>query len=221
MKVFSDFGIVLRSVAITFFLFLAVYLPAFAIASGMRLAPDLMVPVVILVSLTIASLFVSLAIRRRWLTSTAFGLQWPTRNYLACALILATPLSALSVWALSYAAEPGPLRGLTLTPSQVFLCFAIGAPIQEEVIFRALLQSTMSKCLASSAKWVAASGIAASLAVAVLFGLIHLAVGPLTAFAALILGVLAGELRRRSGSLVPAILCHSIFNLGGVLLVMN
>jgi len=211
----------LRSVAITFFLFLAVYLPAFAIASGLRLAPDLMVPVVIVVTFAIASVLIGLAIRQGWLSLPGFGLRWPTRTYLAGSLILAGPMSALSVWALSHVSEPGPLGGLILAPWQVYLYFAIGAPIQEEVIFRGLLQSTLAKSLTSSPKWVATSGITASLAVAVLFGLIHLAVGPLTALAAFVLGMLAGELRRRSGSLLPAIVCHSIFNLGGVLLVSN
>ncbi|HEX3818305.1 MAG TPA: CPBP family intramembrane glutamic endopeptidase, partial [Chthoniobacterales bacterium] len=52
----------------------------------------------------------------------------------------------------------------------------------------------------------------AVLAVAVLFGLIHLAVGVATAIAAFVLGILAGELRRRSSSLIPAIVLHAIFN---------
>jgi membrane protease YdiL (CAAX protease family) len=50
------------------------------------------------------------------------------------------------------------------------------------------------------------------LIVAVLFGLIHLAIGVATPIAALVLGLLAGELRRRSSSLLPAIVLHAIFN---------
>jgi membrane protease YdiL (CAAX protease family) len=37
------------------------------------------------------------------------------------------------------------------------------------------------------------------------------------AIAGFVLSVLAGELRRRSGSLLPAVICHTIFNLGGAL----
>jgi len=59
----------------------------------------------------------------------------------------------------------------------------------------------------------------ASFAIAALFGLIHLTVGSLTALAALVLGVLTGELKRRSGSLLPAIVAHSMFNLGGLVWV--
>jgi Type II CAAX prenyl endopeptidase Rce1-like len=53
----------------------------------------------------------------------------------------------------------------------------------------------------------------ASLAVAVLFGVVHIPVGLFTAVIAFVLGVLAGELRERSGSLIPAIIVHSLFNL--------
>ncbi len=56
---------------------------------------------------------------------------------------------------------------------------------------------------------------------AILFALVHFAVGPWTAAAALVLGVLAGELRRRSGSVIPAVLVHVIFNLPGLLMAMR
>jgi len=48
--------------------------------------------------------------------------------------------------------------------------------------------------------------------VAFLFGLIHLEVNPITAGAAFVLGLFSGELRHRSGSLLPAILVHAVFN---------
>ncbi|HET6331433.1 MAG TPA: CPBP family intramembrane glutamic endopeptidase [Holophagaceae bacterium] len=211
----------LRSAAITVLAFLAVYLPAFAIAGILRLPPNHLVPVVMMVSFTITCVLIGLAIHRGWLSAVDFGLRWPARRCLAYSLIFAVPLSAFTAWALSHAREPGPLGGLNLTPALVYLYFAVGAPIQEEVIFRGLLQSTLARSLESFPKWAAASGIAASLAIAALFGLIHLEVGPFTALAALVLGVFAGELRRRSGSLLPAIVCHSIFNLGGILWALN
>ena len=52
----------------------------------------------------------------------------------------------------------------------------------------------------------------AAIIVALLFGLIHLEVNPITAAAAFVLGLLSGELRHRSGSLLPAILVHAVFN---------
>jgi len=50
------------------------------------------------------------------------------------------------------------------------------------------------------------------LIVALLFGLIHMKVNPITAAAAFVLGLFSGELKRRSGSLLPAILVHAVFN---------
>ena len=43
-------------------------------------------------------------------------------------------------------------------------------------------------------------------------GLIHLKINPITAAAAFVLGLFSGELRHRSGSLLPAILVHAVFN---------
>ena len=54
------------------------------------------------------------------------------------------------------------------------------------------------------------------LIVAVLFGASHLVVGPVTAVAALLLGIAAGELRLSSASLLPAVIVHALFNLCGV-----
>jgi len=47
---------------------------------------------------------------------------------------------------------------------------------------------------------------------AVLFGVIHLEAGAVVALGAIILGLVAGEFRRRSGSLLPAIIVHALFN---------
>ena len=208
-----------RAIAILLLLFLAAYIPAFAIAGGLHLPLERTVPVVMLVSVAIASVMIGVIIRRSRLDAVTFGFCWPPIRYLGWSLLFAVPLSAAIAWMLAHASEPGPLAGLSLAPWQVYLYFAVGAPIQEEVIFRGLLQTTLAWNLAVTPQFVATSStaVAAALAVALLFGVIHLMVGPLTALGALVLGVLAGELRRRSGSLVPAVICHSIFNLGGIL----
>jgi membrane protease YdiL (CAAX protease family) len=93
-----------------------------------------------------------------------------------------------------------------------FLYFIIGTPIQEEVIFRGLLQTTLEQRLSVSFRTLGTSISSAVLIVAILFGFIHLAIGVATAVEALVLGLLAGELRRRSSSLLPAIVVHAIFN---------
>ncbi|MGC1548727.1 MAG: type II CAAX endopeptidase family protein [Rhodanobacter sp.] len=215
------FVTLLRSTALMLFLFTVVYFPVMAIAAGLHLSTDMMVVAVMIGSLAVAGTLMSIAVRYSWLSAIDFGLRWPTQPYLIYALVLAIPLSALTAWAISHVHEPGPLGGLHMVPWQMYLCFAVGAPIQEEVIFRGLLQSALARSLALAPRYAAVSGLAASLSVAALFGIIHWVVGPWTALGALVLGVLAGELRRRSGRLLPSIVCHAIFNLGGMLWVLH
>jgi membrane protease YdiL (CAAX protease family) len=209
----------LRSAALTLLLFLLVYLPAFFLAASLHLGIDAMVPIVIAVTLVLACVLMGLAVYRGWLDAGDFGWQWPPYRYLVYALLLGTPSSALIVLIQIHAGESGELMGMHLAPWQLYLCFGLGAPVQEEAIFRGLLQSALAKSLGSAPARVAAHGLVASLAVALLFGAIHLKVGVFTAVGALVLGVLAGELRRRSGSLLPGMVCHALFNLGGLLLV--
>ncbi len=73
-------------------------------------------------------------------------------------------------------------------------------------------QTTLEERLRVSFPALGTSISSAVLIVAVLFGLIHLAIGLATAAAALVLGLLAGELRRRSSSLLPPIVLRAIFN---------
>jgi len=75
---------------------------------------------------------------------------------------------------------------------------AIGAPVVEELVFRGLVQSALGVEVGPVRGAVAAGG---------LFGLMHLAepaaVGPLV-----VMGVVLGLLRTRSGSLAPALALH-------------
>ena len=90
------------------------------------------------------------------------------------------------------------------------------APLQEEWIFRSLIQTQAQRALGSYPDTDTAhsgAAIGASLIVAILFGAIHVAIGPVTAAGALLLGLLAGEARRRSGSLLPAVAIHAVFNI--------
>jgi membrane protease YdiL (CAAX protease family) len=207
----------LRSAALTLLLFLVVYMPAFFIAANLHLSIDAMVPVVIAITLVIACVLMGLAVHRGWLDPGDFGWRWPPYPYLFYAVLFGAPLSMLIVLIQIHAGESGELVGMHMAPWQLYLCFGLATPVQEEAIFRGLLQSTLARSLGTWAR-LAAHGLVASLAVALLFGVIHLKVGRFTAIGALVLGVLAGELKRRSGSLLPGMICHAIFNLGGLLL---
>jgi membrane protease YdiL (CAAX protease family) len=210
----------LRSAALTLLLFLAVYFPAFFIAGSLHLSMDAMVPIVIAITLVMACVLMALAVHRGWLAPDDFGWQWPPFRYLFYALLMAVPLSALIALIRIHIDGAGLAGGLQLAPWQLYLCFGLGAPVQEETIFRGLLQSSLSRSLAGTSARLATHGLVASLAVALLFGAIHLKISVFTAIGALVLGVLAGELKRRSGSLLPGMLCHVIFNLGGLWLAV-
>lgn len=207
----------LRSAAVTLLLFLVVYVPAFFTAASLRLSIDAMVPTVIALTLMLACVLMGLAIHRGWLDADDFGWQWPPYRFLFYALLFGAPLSMLIVLVQIHVGESGAVAGMHLAPWQLYLCFGLGAPVQEEAIFRGLLQSALARSLGTWAR-LAAHGLVASLAVALLFGVIHLKVGRFTAIGALVLGVLAGEFKRRSGSLLPGMVCHAVFNLGGLLL---
>ena len=74
-----------------------------------------------------------------------------------------------------------------------FLYFVVGAAIQEEVIFRGLLQTTLAQQIPAML-WVFGSSLSyAAIIVALLFGLIHLKINPITAAAAFVLGPFSGN----------------------------
>ncbi|MGA7964572.1 MAG: CPBP family intramembrane glutamic endopeptidase [Gammaproteobacteria bacterium] len=200
---------------------ISVYLPAFAIASGLGISISLQIPLVIATTTALASGWAFLLVRFGTFRIREFGLNRPHLRSLVFTAAIAIPI-ALAIALLSqHANESGPLAGLTLPPALLWLYFAIGAPIQEEWIFRGLLQAAATRVLAGGDTPSAQAAIGGSVLVATVFGLVHLSVGPWTAAAALLLGLLAGEARRRSNSVLPAILIHSIFNIGGLLLALH
>ncbi len=97
----------------------------------------------------------------------------------------------------------------------VFVYFVLAAPVQEELIFRGLLQTTIARVAPPvAALWAIHFPV---VFVAALFGLIHLDSGAVVAASAVLLGLIAGELRRMSGSLVPAALFHALLNAASAL----
>jgi membrane protease YdiL (CAAX protease family) len=212
----------MRAFGVALALLLAVYIPTFALVSVLHLTMAHAVPVIIVVSATLALvLMLTLRSRTTTLTLADFGLRWCSWRTLFTAIVVGLPFSWIINELLSLAHEPGPLAGMVLAPALGWFYFGLDAPLQEELIFRGLLQTALRRCLTAAPATTAHAGVAAVIGAAVLFALVHLAVGPWTAAAALALGLLAGELRRRSGSLVPAALIHIIFNLPGLLIAFR
>lgn len=207
----------LRGLGITLGLLLAVYVPTFALVAILHLSTAQSVPFIIFVSASAALILMFVLRIPLRATLADFGLRWSSTRDLAVAFALAVPFSAAIAFALSRVHEPGPLAGLTLPPLLAWLYFGLCAPVQEELIFRGLLQSVLARDLSAATKTSVRAGVGAVGGAALLFALVHLAVGPWTAAAALMLRILAGELRRRSGSVIPAIITHMIFNVPGLL----
>jgi membrane protease YdiL (CAAX protease family) len=198
-------------------LLLAVYVPTFALAAVLRLRIEHVVPLVIVVSAALAYALMLALVRRGPLTLSDFGLRRPVMPGATFAVTFSVAVIILVTVLLNKVHEPGPLAGMVLAPALAWLYFGMGAPAQEELIFRGLVQTMISRSFADAAATTTYAGVAAMFAAAVLFALVHLEVGLYTAAAALVLGVLAGELRRRSGSLIPAVLTHAAFNIAGLL----
>ncbi len=100
----------------------------------------------------------------------------------------------------------------------VWLAACVVAPIVEEFFFRRVLQGWFEKRLGGSF----GPGLAAGLAIAgaaLVFALAHLGQG--LAWVPLVgLGAVLGLLARQTGSIVPGILAHALFNAVSVVLVL-
>jgi len=213
-------------------LLLAVYMPTFALVSALLMSagtpapPDASViaaalPLVTGISLVITVILIALIGRRQF---RSYGFRLPPGRTLLYSLALGLGIGfALRwlVWSFGIQ-EPSMFTGLATW--QVIAFFWVGAPVQEEIIFRGLFQTTLEKdtpTVFPVGRWNLS---VASLCSAVVFSLVHLgllSVGAsweATAFvgaSALLLGILAGQFRWRTGSLVPGILIHAMFNVAG------
>lgn len=207
---------VIRAIGLTLLLFVAVYAPASALAAILHLQLAMLMPFVMLLALVTAGILLLLIAGRTPNGLARYESSVPTLRQVGVATIVSTPIAAATAPLLNHVHEPGPIADLSVKPWLVALYFVVGAPMQEEVIFRGLLQTTLATGITPPTAPSPKYGVVASFLVALLFGCIHLIVGRYTAVAALVLGANAGEFRRRSGSLVPAIICHAFLNLGSI-----
>jgi len=207
---------VLRTLGVCLGLFLATYVPTFVLVHLLSLSPGQAIPGIIAIAALICfALMLVLCVSARF-RLVDFGLRPPGLIYIRWALGIGVPLAA-SLGLLDHfcgGEGGGPLSGFSLPIWASVLYFGLGAPLQEEAIFRGLIQTAVRRTAPGDFRIVGGARISiASLAVAVLFGVVHIPVGLFTAVIAFVLGVVAGELRERSGSLIPPIIVHSLFNL--------
>ena len=141
-----------------------------------------------------------------------FGFRIPHSRYLAVATVFGLALGiAVTFLGHLFPSKP-PFDVSHFAPWMIGLYFIIGSPIQEEIIFRGLIQTTLERRWMITFPVFGGSLSGAVIFTALLFGIIHVEVGAVVAIGAIVLGLVAGELRRRSASLLPAIIVHALFN---------
>jgi membrane protease YdiL (CAAX protease family) len=220
-----------KSVIGAFLLLVITYLPAFTLvsfivlgnlgfASAVKSNPWMPIPIVISVTLCMAMLLITIVGRRRF---AQYGFKTPKGSDLWKALSIGLLVGIL----LDVAGELGG-AGLTFMGqppfAYVILLLWIGAPIQEEIIFRGLFQSYLALHIKSSItiwKWKLTLP---TLVGAITFSLVHVALLSVEAslwgvlvsvVGAFILGIIAGYFRAETGSLIGPIIVHALFNITG------
>ena len=204
----------LKGAGFALILFVVVYAPSFAIVAGLRPSVQITIPLIVLVSAGIAGSFMAL-LTHGTRGIAEFGFTRSPASYVIAATLAGIVVGvALAYLAARYPA-PSPLDLSKLRPWMIFVYFVLAAPLQEELIFRGLLQTVMARAVSvPESFWAVHFPV---IFVAALFGVIHLGSGIVVAASAVLLGLIAGELRRMSGSLVPAILFHALLNAASAL----
>jgi len=192
-------------------LFVAVYVPAFTTTALVRAPIETAIPLIIAISLLVA-LFLMFMLARSPTGMAEFGFCIPHSRYVASATVFGLTIGLAVTFLSHLLPSKAPFDVSGFAPWMIVLYFLIGASIQEEIIFRGLIQSMVERQWQVGFSLAGASLSGAVAFTAVLFGIIHLDAGAVIALGAVVLGLLAGELRRRSGSLLPAIIVHALFN---------
>lgn len=207
----------------------ALVLQSLAVAIGPQPPPLERQLVAGMIATGCAAAIAALHLRRRGASWAMLGFHvadWPAaiRQAFGTVLLVVAPLLALAAFLdrivpyrhplVEFLAEHRDAASLAI----VWLAATVTAPIVEEFFFRRVLQGWLEKRLGG----VVGSARAGSLAIAgasLAFALAHLGQGlawvPLTA-----LGVVLGILTRQTGSIVPGIMAHALFNAVSVVLVL-
>ena len=201
----------LKALGVGIGLFVAVYVPAFMTTAFVRPRIEIAIPLIIVITLLVALILVFL-LARPPAGIAEFGFRIPNSRYVAIAIVFGVTLGLAVTFFSHLLPSKPPFDVSGFAPWMIGLYFLIGASIQEEIIFRGLIQSMLERRWMVTFSLFGGSVSAAVVFTAVLFGVIHLEAGAVVALGAIILGLVAGELRRRSGSLLPAIMVHALFN---------
>jgi membrane protease YdiL (CAAX protease family) len=167
-------------------------------------------------------------LRRRGASWQGLGLHvadWPAAMWQAVGTVVLVLAPLLGLAAILDRIEPyrHPIVEFLTTHRDaasvalVWLAACVVAPIVEELFFRRILQGWLERRLTGRAASVA-GGLAIT-GSAFAFALAHLGQG-LAWMPLVVLGVVLGVLARQTGSIVPGILAHALFNAVSVVLVL-
>ena len=163
----------------------------------LKLRPFEAVPVIIVISLAVAILLIEVVSGKAG-GFAQYGFRFCHYRYIVTSIVFGVPIA----WALTILVNRlslgSPPPEVSFRPWMTFLYFVAGAAIQEEIIFRGLLQTTLARQFPATLSFFGTSLSYAAIIVALLFGLIHLEVNRMTAASAFVLGLFsAGELTQK------------------------
>jgi membrane protease YdiL (CAAX protease family) len=128
-----------------------------------------------------------------------FGIVKSSAAYVVAATLAGIVVGGALAYLGALYPAPSPLDLSKLSPWMIFVYFAIAAPVQEEVIFRGLLQTAMARAVSEpKGFWTVHFPVAF---VAALFGVIHFGSGIVVAASAVLFrtgrGRIAANQRQR------------------------
>src|SRR5437660_3398597 len=134
----------LKALGIGVGLFVIVYVPAFVATALVRPRVEITIPLIIAITFLVAFTFV-LLLSRPPAGIAEFGFRIPNTRYLATGTALGFTLGvAITLLSHLFPSKP-PFDVSRLAPWMIGLYFIIGSPIQEEIIFRGLIQSILER----------------------------------------------------------------------------
>jgi membrane protease YdiL (CAAX protease family) len=207
------------AVGLALLLFVAVNVPPIAAASlahhFLHVSKTDVVPIVVGGMATMALLAICLFVFFGGMRFADFGFRASPLRYFIWALVLGIAFGVLSQLGANWMHDNDPAKMPGQSVMMIFFYVALFGPVEEEIVFRGLLQSILASRLRNTAL-SAQAGIVAVIVVSVLFMLLHFQLGLFTAAGAFVAGLALGEIRRRSESLLPGILCHIAINAAGI-----
>src|SRR5260370_8322179 len=170
---------VLRTLGVCLGFFLGTCGPTFGLVELVSLSPGQAIPGIIAIGALICFVLMLVLCASARFRLVDFGLRPPGLIYIRWALGIGVPLAA-SLGLLDHfcGGEGGPLSGFSLPIWASVLYFGLGAPLQEEAIFRELIQTAVRRTSPRDFSIVSGARISiASLAVAVLFLVVFIPAG--------------------------------------------